>query len=37
MAHAGPMRCTVVGGGTTGVECAFSLQRMLRGRRPAGW
>jgi selenide,water dikinase len=26
----GPMACTVVGGGTTGVECAFSLQRMLR-------
>ena len=29
--------CTVVGGGTTGVECAFSLQRMLRSRRGAEW
>ncbi len=34
-AHSGPVRCTIVGGGTTGVECAFSLQRMLR-TRPAG-
>ena len=28
--------CTVVGGGTTGVECAFSLQRMLRSRAAGG-
>jgi selenide,water dikinase len=35
IAHAGPVRCTIVGGGTTGIECAFSLQRMLRAR-PAG-
>jgi len=34
-ANAGPVRCTIVGGGTTGVECAFSLQRMLR-NRPSG-
>lgn len=27
------IRCTVVGAGTTGVECAFALQRLLR-RRP---
>jgi len=26
----GPMACTVVGGERTGVECAFTLQRMLR-------
>jgi len=29
---AGPVPCAVVGGGTTGVECAFTLQRMLRSR-----
>jgi NADH dehydrogenase FAD-containing subunit len=33
--HAGTLRCTVVGGGSTGVECAFLLQRLLR-RRAAG-
>lgn len=32
----GPVRCTIVGGGTTGVECAFSLQRMLRARAAGG-
>ena len=32
----GPMACTVVGGGTTGVECAFALQRMLRSRVGGG-
>jgi len=32
---AGPIACTVVGGGAIGVECAFYLQRMLR-NRPAG-
>ena len=32
----GPMACTVVGGGTTGVECAFALQRMLRSRAGGG-
>jgi NADH dehydrogenase FAD-containing subunit len=35
-AGAGPMSCTVVGGGTTGVECAFSLQRMLGTRSGGG-
>ena len=34
--RAGPMSCTVVGGGTTGVECAFSLQRMLHSRPGGG-
>jgi NADH dehydrogenase FAD-containing subunit len=34
-ADSGPISCTIVGGGTIGVECAFSLQRML-GRRPGG-
>ncbi len=33
---AGSISCTVVGGGTAGVECAFSLQRMLRGRSGGG-
>jgi NADH dehydrogenase FAD-containing subunit len=32
----GPISCTVVGGGTTGVEYAFSLQRMLRNRSAGG-
>jgi selenide, water dikinase len=32
----GPIACTVVGGGTTGVECAFALQRMLRNRAAGG-
>jgi len=32
----GPMACTIVGGGTTGVECAFALQRMLRSRAGGG-
>jgi selenide,water dikinase len=32
----GPVPCLVVGAGTTGVECAFSLQRMLRGRAAGG-
>jgi NADH dehydrogenase FAD-containing subunit len=31
-----PLRCTVVGGGSTGVECAFALQRMLRARESGG-
>jgi NADH dehydrogenase FAD-containing subunit len=31
-----PLRCTVVGGGTTGVECAFALRRMLRARPSGG-
>ena len=30
-----PLRCTVVGGGSIGVECAFALQRLL-GRRKGG-
>ena len=30
-----PMNCAVVGGGSTGVECAFLLQRLVRAR-PAG-
>jgi len=34
-ADTGPISCTIVGGGTIGVECAFFLQRMLR-RRPGG-
>lgn len=34
-ADSDPISCTIVGGGTIGVECAFSLQRML-GRRPGG-
>jgi len=33
---AGPIACTVVGGGTTGVECAFSLQRSLSSRSGGG-
>jgi len=32
----GPISCTIVGGGTTGVECAFALQRMLRNRTGGG-
>jgi NADH dehydrogenase FAD-containing subunit len=32
----GPIACTIVGGGTVGVECAFSLQRTLRGRAGGG-
>ena len=31
-----PVRCTVVGGGSVGVECAFVLQRMLRERAGRG-
>jgi NADH dehydrogenase FAD-containing subunit len=31
-----PVRCTVVGGGSVGVECAFALQRLLRARRGRG-
>jgi NADH dehydrogenase FAD-containing subunit len=30
-----PINCAVVGGGRTGVECAFMLQRLVRAR-PAG-
>ncbi|MFL5618826.1 MAG: NAD(P)/FAD-dependent oxidoreductase [Gemmatimonadaceae bacterium] len=30
------IRCTVVGGGSVGVECAFALQRILRARRGRG-
>jgi len=32
----GPIACTIVGGGTIGVECAFALQRMLRVRPDGG-
>jgi selenide,water dikinase len=32
----GSVACTVVGGGTAGVECAFTLQRMLRSRAGGG-
>ena len=32
----GPISCTVVGGGTIGVECAFYLQRLLRARAGGG-
>jgi selenide,water dikinase len=32
----GPIRCTVVGGGSIGVECAFTLQRLLSGRKGGG-
>ena len=35
-ADSAPVSCTIVGGGTIGVECAFSLQRMLRGRPGGG-
>ena len=31
-----PLRCTVVGGGSIGVECAFALQRLLRRRKGGG-
>ena len=31
-----PVRCTIVGGGSIGVECAFVLQRILRGRAGRG-
>jgi NADH dehydrogenase FAD-containing subunit len=31
-----PVRCTVVGGGSVGVECAFVLQRILRARAGRG-
>jgi NADH dehydrogenase FAD-containing subunit len=31
-----PIRCTVVGGGSVGVETAFTLQRLLRARRGRG-
>jgi len=31
-----PVRCTIVGGGSTGVECAFALQRLLRARAGRG-
>jgi NADH dehydrogenase FAD-containing subunit len=31
-----PVRCTVVGGGSIGVETAFALQRLLRARRGRG-
>ena len=30
------LRCTVVGGGSVGVECAFALQRLLRRRHRGG-
>jgi NADH dehydrogenase FAD-containing subunit len=35
-AQSGPISCTIVGGGAIGVECAFSLQRMLRRRSGGG-
>ncbi|HTK48318.1 MAG TPA: FAD-dependent oxidoreductase [Gemmatimonadaceae bacterium] len=35
-AHAGAVRCTVVGAGRRGVECAFALQRMLAARADGG-
>lgn len=35
-ATSGPIACTIVGGGTIGVECAFSLQRTLRRRSEGG-
>jgi selenide,water dikinase len=31
-----PIGCTVVGGGSIGVECAFALQRLLRARSGRG-
>jgi NADH dehydrogenase FAD-containing subunit len=31
-----PVRCTIVGGGSVGVECAFVLQRILRARAGRG-
>ena len=31
-----PVRCAVVGAGSTGVECAFALQRLLRRRAGGG-
>ena len=31
-----PVRCTIVGGGSVGVETAFALQRLLRARRGRG-
>jgi selenide,water dikinase len=31
-----PIACTIVGGGTIGVECAFFLQRKLRSRAAGG-
>jgi selenide,water dikinase len=31
-----PVRCTIVGGGSVGVETAFTLQRLLRARRGRG-
>ena len=31
-----PIRCTVVGGGSIGVECAFTLQRSLSRRKGGG-
>jgi len=31
-----PVRCTVVGGGSVGVECAFALQPLLRARQGRG-
>jgi NADH dehydrogenase FAD-containing subunit len=34
--HTGPIACTIVGAGTIGVECAFSLQRALHGRSGGG-
>ena len=33
---ANPVRCTIVGGGSTGVECAFAIQRLLRARPGGG-
>lgn len=35
-AAASPVRCTIVGGGSTGVECAFALLHLLRSRKGAG-
>jgi NADH dehydrogenase len=34
--HDGPVRCTVVGAGRRGVECAFALQRILSARAGGG-
>ena len=31
-----PINCAVVGGGSTGVECAFVLQRLVRAREGGG-
>jgi selenide,water dikinase len=35
-AVAAQVRCTIVGGGSTGVECAFALLHLLRARKRTG-